>query len=381
MNTNRLRCLRCEALAATLALLGGCAGPPADPGDGPRAARAPSPLVRHEAETEAMGTRFRVVLYARSIEEARAAARAALARVAELDRTLSDYEPQSELSRLGRRSDAGPFEVPVAVSDDLARVLRVALDVAELTGGAFDPTVGPLTRLWRRARRQGAAPAPERLAAARAATDWRAVELSPQGVRLRLGGMRLDLGGLAKGFAADEALALLARRGIERALVDAGGDLSVGRPPPGADGWVVAVRAFEREVEQRPLALSLSRASVATSGDLFRWLEIGGVRRSHVIDPRSGLGLERRIAATVIAPSGAVADGLASALCVLGAERGIALVESLGGIEARVVTLEDGRIVPCESSGFALNMVPLPESCGPVRLAEDPGAPAKEPHR
>ncbi len=349
------------ALLAALSALAACAGP----------------LVRHEAAGEAMGTRFRVVLYARSRAEAEGAARAALARVAELDRTLSDYDPESELSLLGRRSDSGPFDAPVAISDDLARVLDVALEVASLTDGAFDPTIGPLTRLWRRARRQGEPPAAERIAAARAAVDWRAVERTPEGVRLTRRGMRLDLGGVAKGFAADEALALLARRGIDRALVDAGGDVSVGAPPPGERGWTVAVRAFEREVEDEPLRLSLSRASVATSGDVFRWFEFDGVRRSHVIDPRRGLGLERRIAATVIAPSGAYADALASALCVLGPERGIALVETLPDVEARIVTVEQGRIVPCESSGFGRNMVVRPGPRG-ARPANIPRTRAKE---
>ena len=190
-----------------------------------------------------MGTHVRIVLYAPDVRVADAAAAAAFARVGALDQALSDYRDSSELMQLSRRS-GGALEV----SDDLFRVLRASQQIARDSGGAFDVTAGPLSLLWRQARRQNALPDADRIAAARALVGHAKLELDEarRTIRLRQPGMLLDLGGIAKGFAADEAVALLAKSGVRRALVAAGGDIVAGEPPPGADGWRIGIASVGR---------------------------------------------------------------------------------------------------------------------------------------
>jgi thiamine biosynthesis lipoprotein len=207
--------------------------------------------------------------------------------------------------------------------------LGQALDLARRTRGACDPTVGPLVALWREAVRTRALPAPADLEAARALVGWERVELHPplRAVRLPAPGMRLDLGATGKGFAAQAAWAVLASRGFPRCLVDVGGDLLAGEPPPGRTGWRVLV-------EDGPV-LSLAGRAVATSGPTRRFVEIGSVRYSHIVDPRTGVGLTHDVQVTVVAPLAATADAFATGLSVLGAEEGLALLEATPGIEAR----------------------------------------------
>lgn len=285
-----------------------------------------------------MGTTFRLVAFAADEEEARAALSDAAERIHAIDEALSDYDPASELSLLSAASAGGPTG-PVPVSADLFRVLAGALEVSRRSAGAFDVTVGPFSSLWRESARSGALPSAERLARARRSVGWRLVALDARARTVTLGaaGMRLDLGGIAKGYALDEALAAMARRGVERALVDGGGDVAVGAPPPGRRGWRIALAATADELDRPREGLELVHAAVATSGDLFRAVEIDGVRYSHVLDPRTGLGVSAGIAASVVAPTGMEADALASALCVMGPEAGIALIEELPGVEARIV--------------------------------------------
>lgn len=316
----------------------------------PSGTRADGELERFEFAEPHMGTEFRLILYASGPDVASSAARAAFARIAELDARLSDYRADSELSRLGAASDGGPMPAPAPISADLARVLARALEVAAASEGAFDPSVGPFTRLWRRSARQRELPAPARLAEAAAAVGWRFVELDAFAgtARLRARAMRLDLGGIAKGDALDQALAVLAAHGIERALIDGGGDLRAGLPPPGRAGWQVAI-----EQGGPPLRLELASAALATSGDAYQHVVIDGVRYSHIVDPATGLGLTRPTAASVLASDGIGADALASALCVLGPERGAALAESLPGVEARIVALaDDGGLLIRATAGF-----------------------------
>lgn len=149
--------------------------------------------------------------------------------------------------------------------------------------------------------------------------------------------MRLDLGGIAKGFAADAMLTALAEQGIASALIAAGGDVRAGAPPPGRSGWGVRLATLNGKGEVRRVC----NAALSTSGDLEQYVEIGGTRYSHIVDPATGLGLTRRISASVLAPSGALADGLATALSVLGPERGFEVLDGYADVEAVVTVLGD----------------------------------------
>lgn len=268
---------------------------------------------RREFRELHMGVAVRVVVYAADAERARAAARAAFDRIAALEDIMSDYRPESEVRRLERRPGSW-----VRVSEELFHVLARATEIAEATDGAFDVTVGPLVGLWREARRSARLPAIAALDSARALVGWRRVGLDSAGRRVRLAtpGMRLDLGGIAKGYIVQQAVATLRARGCARALVEAGGDIAVGEAPPGARGWRVEVPTGDSVVRRR--ASALTNAVIATSGASAQFVEVNGRRYSHVVDPRTGVGLTNGLHATVIAADGAVADALATALTVLG---------------------------------------------------------------
>jgi thiamine biosynthesis lipoprotein len=278
-----------------------------------------------------MGVKTRLVVYADSEARVQAACRAAYDRVAELEQVMSDYRPDSELMRLCAQA-GGP---PVKVSDDLFYVLERALVLSERSNGAFDVTVGPLVQLWRTARKTGQMPPPDQLAVARAKVGWQNVVLDPstRTVQLKQPGMRLDLGGIGKGYAGDEALKVLAAHGIRTALFEAGGDIVVGAPPPGTDGWAIEVYEGERHP---PRKMKLANAAVSTSGHTEQFVEINGTRYSHVVDPRTGLGLTNQYMATVVAPNGISTDGLSTAVTVLGAEKGEALVKTYEGARVYV---------------------------------------------
>lgn len=301
-------------------------------------------LKRFAFEQPHMGTRFGLIVHAADRATAERAAQAAFARVDTFNTILSDYQSTSELMRLCAKAGGEP----VPVSAELFTVLQRAREVSEQSDGAFDVTVGPVVRLWRLARRTRRLPDPDRLRAARALVGWKQMELDAKArtVRLRLPGMQLDLGGIGKGYTADEVLKVLRGHGITRALVAAGGDITVGDPPPGKDGWTVQIEAVDAAKEGRR-ALLLARAAVSTSGDANQYADIDGVQYSHIVDPRTGIGLVGRMSATVIARDGITADSLTKVVAVLGPEKGSKVLERYRDVSARFVlkTNDQTRIV------------------------------------
>jgi thiamine biosynthesis lipoprotein len=286
-----------------------------------------------------MGTTARVVLYGRDESTARALADGAFARIGELDARLSDYREDTELMRLG--ANAGGPAVPV--SDDLLRVLDAAQRVASRTGGAFDVTVGPVSRLWRRARAAGQMPDPEELSAAQRLVGYRNLDVSLEHrtVRLSRAGMMLDLGGIGKGYAADEALSWLRARGAPAALVALGGDVAAGDPPPGQDGWQIAIAPLG-PASPGATSKQLRHAGISTSGDAEQFLERDGVRHSHVVDPSSGAARTGRRGVTVIAGTAMMSDALSTAVGVMDSTRGLRLVDDTPGAAALFVELTSG---------------------------------------
>jgi thiamine biosynthesis lipoprotein len=212
---------------------------------------------------------------------------------------------------------------------ELFEILAEARRIAELSEGAFDPTVGPVVRQWRRARRTETLPTSEQLAHARESVGWRnfSLDVQNQTVTLLAPNMQLDLGGIAKGYAADAALKVLREHGLRSALVAASGDIAVGDAPPGQTGWHVSIGTpFRKDGEEQTLILA--NAAVSTSGDSEQSVVIEGTRYSHIVDPRTGLGLTTRCQASVIAPHAMQSDGLATAVSILGAEQGRELIQS-----------------------------------------------------
>jgi thiamine biosynthesis lipoprotein len=308
-------------------------------------------LARYEYQQPQMGLPFRMVFYAPNKAMADVAATAAFKRIEALNAIMSDYDAESELSKLSRTSGQGK---EVWVSDDLWIVLKRAQDLAERSEGAFDVTVGPCVLLWRKARRESKMPDPVRLAEARRAVGYQHVRLNAKRrtVRLLVPDMRLDLGGIAKGYAVDEALKVLRRLGLSCALVAGGGDMAVGDPPPGQKGWRIAIEALDATNAPPSRVVLLSHHAIATSGDTFQRLEIDGKRYSHVVDPRTGIGLTDHSLASVIAKDCMTADSLTKVVSVLGPEKGLKFIEGTPNAAARVVRQPGTKIEVYEPSRF-----------------------------
>lgn len=299
-----------------------------------------------------MGLPFRIVLYAPDQRAADVASTAAFTRIKELNDILSDYDEESELSRLSRTSGSGRT---IPVGTDLWFVLERSHEISTRSDGAFDITVGPLVQLWRRARRQRTLPEPDRIIQALQAVGFRKIELDShqRTARVTAPGMRLDAGGIAKGYAIDEALKVLRMHGVTRALVTGGGDMAAGEPPPGQRGWRIEVAPLD--VTNAPPArfVLLRQTALATSGDLFQHVEIDGVRYSHIIDPRTGMALTDHSLVTMIAPNCTTADGYSKVVSVLGPRKGFEVIRAVHGVEAHVVRMPDSQIESTETSGFA----------------------------
>jgi FAD:protein FMN transferase len=303
-----------------------------------------------------LGTIVELTLYAPNETAANDSAQAAFARIEELNRILSDYHPDSEAMRLCRTAGTGQA---VVVSRELFEVLAKSNEISRLSDGAFDASVGPLVKLWRSARRLKKLPADDQLAAARQLLGWKDIWLDTQArsVELQKPGMLLDFGGIAKGYIADQARAVLVQRGIKQCLVAVAGDISAGDAPPGRDGWRIGIAPLDKPDGQPSRYLRLSNCSISTSGDAFQFVEIGGVRYSHIVDPATGLGLTRRSSVTVVAADGATADGLATALSVLGPDRGLKLIEEMKGPAALFVLATDDGISVTKSSEFDSHVI------------------------
>ncbi|HEX5243728.1 MAG TPA: FAD:protein FMN transferase [Tepidisphaeraceae bacterium] len=343
------KAFRIVALMMLLAS-GGCAG-----------------LQRYTFVKPEMGTGFQIVMYAPNEQIAGRASAAAWARIEQLNSILSDYDSTSELSRLSQRTLSGPMSEPVHVSDDLWRVLEESKKAAELSDGAFDVTIGPMVRLWRRSRGQHELPTQQRIAEARKSVGSQYMKLDSRKhtVQLLAPRMKLDVGGIAKGYTAEEAIKTIALYGIDHALVGAAGDIAMSNPPPGKQGWHIKLEPFGDNFKEAPVYVLLKdHYGISTSGDSERFVIINGMRYSHIIDPRTGLGLTHRIGVSVIARSAFTTDWAATAVCILGPEKGIAMIEKIPHAAARITTLEDGRIKVWESSRFRQFVTQVPAQVG-----------------
>lgn len=302
-----------------------------------------------------MGTEFairawteesRVAYLTRSVESA-------FARVAALDAALSDYRPESEINRLAK----APANEPFPAGPDLYAVFEAAGKLSAATGGAFDATAGPLVRLWRISKKNAALPSPAQIASAKARTGFRHLVLDPdkRTITKKIDGMLFDAGGIAKGYAADAALAILKKDGFPRSLVAASGDIAAGEAPPGEPGWRIGIETLEVGRDLKDLqTVTLANRAISTSGDTRRYFEHGGVRYSHIVSTETGLGLTERIGASVIAPDATTSDSHATAVVLLGTEKGLQFIRNQRGIECQIVVLRGGREAFLRSDGFPL---------------------------
>jgi len=279
-----------------------------------------------------MGTVLEITLHGGSEREARSLLAELFAAAERLDATMTVFDSQSEISRLNAAAGSGPQ----AVDPEVAELLSRSIEYSRLTLGTFDVTVGPLVRLWTEAAVANEPPSRDALERARARVGVDAIRVHDDGrVELREAGVEVDLGGVAKGFAIDRMRPTLRKHGIVDALLDFGqsSTLALGRPAD-APGWRLLVRGPE---DADLGVVTLSDQALSVSSSFGHWVEIGGRRYGHVIDPRSGQPLVEPRQAVIVARDATLAEALSKALLILSPEAGLALVESQSGCEGLLV--------------------------------------------
>ncbi len=303
-------------------------------------------------ETELLlGTTISVTVY----EPASDAVAEVFARVREIEEKMStsedDYDT-TELLQVNRMAD----EAPVAVSDDTFFVIEAAKDYSEISFGAFDLSIWPLVRLWGFGTADASIPPQRRIDKTRALVDHRKVHLDPEtrSISLAEEGMGVDVGGIAKGYAADEARRILREHGVQRALLDFGGNiLTIGEKPDGSL-WRIGIQNPDSRRGQFLGIVETGPGAVVTSGDYERFFEVEGVRYHHIIDPETGYPTRNGLrSVTILAEDSIDADALSTAVFVLGVEEGTRLIETLPTVEGAFVT-EDTVYL---TSGMTIDIV------------------------
>jgi len=268
-----------------------------------------------------------------------------------LNNLLSDYIDSSEINRLSGASGQGRW---VRVSPPLFGILQKAMVAALASEGNYDVTIGPVVRLWRTARRTHVFPDADSVKSALSRTGYRYMHLDTvrRAVWLEHPGMQLDIGGLGKGFVAQAALDLLREKGFASAMVNAGGKIVTGLAPPGKEGWLIGINAPGEKNEILPKLLVLKEMSVATSGDIYQYVEFDGRRYSHIVDPRTGIGITRRRNVTAIAPDGTDADWLATACSILSFRASLRLIRRYPGAALFITERRKNKLVEKSSRSF-----------------------------
>lgn len=300
-----------------------------------------------------MASPFTIILYAPDSTTAASVADRCYRRVDELVEKFSDYIDSSELNRLCAVSGSA---IPFDCSDELWEILSISRQAWLESGGTFDITLGPLTRLWRKARKAKEFP-PDSLVQQmkkRSGGQYLLLNQSQHAAVLVKKNMQLDLGGIAQGYIGREVLKLITSTGISRALVDVSGDIVCSDPPPGKNGWTIAINAPESEEKTIPRQLLLSNTAVTTSGDVYQYFEYNGKRYSHIVDPSTGYGITSQRNVTVVAKDAVLADWLTKACSILPVRKAKRLAENLNASVLIAVRTNDRiRFYPSKSWRFS----------------------------
>jgi len=269
----------------------------------------------------------------------KAAADAAFDEIARLEKLLSSYDPKSDVSLVSKAAGAAA----VKVSPEVVEVVKRALEISRISSGAFDPTVGPLGRVWGYSGEKGTVPSEDDVRPLLDLVDYTAVVVDEKEstVMLKKKGMVLNLGGVAKGFIVGKAIDVLKARGIRRGIVHAGGDMTVFSNPPAAP-FSIGIQ-HPREEKKLLGEIHVKSGAIATSGDYERFFMKDGVRYHHILDPATGFPARRSQSATITSIDPTQADALSTAAFVMGPTAGMEMIERMEGVEG-VIVGADGEV-------------------------------------
>lgn len=308
-----------------------------------------------ERRTEmVMGTLCEITIVEKDQEKCEAAFATAFRMMKKIEQTMSVFDETSELSRINARA----AQAIQPLSADIGFVITQSIALSRITEGAFDITTLPLSNVWRTIYGEGTdVPAAEDIERAREAVGYEYLTLSqdaegPLRIAFENDDVAIDLGGVAKGYACDLAVQALREAGIERAMVNVGGNIYAYGKSPRNRSWMIGVK-HPREKEKVTSMVPLIDSAIATSGDYEQYFMSGGKRYGHILDPRTGYPSEASISVSVIASSAMVADALSTAFFVLGPEKGLLLAEKMNGVEALFIFQSKDSLEKCQTSGFS----------------------------
>lgn len=302
-------------------------------------------------EKPKMGSPFTISIYTNDSIKAEQVAAKAFALADSLNFILSDYIDSSEINRLSASSGKGVY---MHVSEPLFNIIMQAQNAAVLTNGAYDITIGPVVKLWRKARKEKTFPDEDSLKLALQKTGYKYVHIDTihQRIYLEKKGMLLDVGGLGKGFVAQAALDLIKKNGFNQGMVNAGGKIVTADAPQNQKGWIIGITQPEEKNEILPQMLSLQNIAVSTSGDIYQYVELNGKKYSHIVNPKTGIGLTHQKNVTAIAKDGTTADWLSTACSVLSTKQSMRLVKKIKGAALLITENKKGKIKKKSSALF-----------------------------
>jgi FAD:protein FMN transferase len=323
---------------------------------------------KHTFSQPKMGSPLNITLFTDDSVKANQIATEAYKIADSLNLIYSDYLENSELNLLSKKSGTNEF---TKVSSALWDILNLSIKASKQSKGAYDITVGSIVKLWRKARKEKVLPGENILKNFLQSVGYQYVILdsTTHSVKFLRPNTQLDLGGIAKGYVAQVVVDFCKKEGVEKVLVDAGGDLAMATapqplkgeftttnrtnktPPSGAGGLRIGITIPNSE-ELISRYLVLQNQAVATSGNMYQYVEIKGKRYSHIVNPKTGLGVTHQRNVTVIAPDGATADWLATACSVLSVRKALRLIKSMPNCELLMAEMRNGKLKMWQSEGF-----------------------------
>ncbi|MCE5339799.1 MAG: FAD:protein FMN transferase [Planctomycetaceae bacterium] len=287
-----------------------------------------------------MNTIAKIIAVGPDEKTAQASINAAFDEVYRLEKLMNRFDPNSQLSLVNRQG----AKEPVKVDRDLFEILQKSIYYSKLTDGAFDITVGPLVDMWRKCAEANSIPTEQQLADVKKiiGCDKIILDANDYSVKLAVEGMRLDLGGIAKGFAADKAQAIMESRGATGGLVDLGGQIGCFGTTQNGGKWIIGIRNPSRDAADNIIMkLELSDMAASTSGNYERFYKIAGKKFSHIFNLQTEQSAELISSDTIICPNGTQSDALSTAVNIMGAAKGLELIEKIENTEAIIVPIED----------------------------------------
>ena len=306
-------------------------------------------LKRFEFSENRMGASFNLIFYHTDSAEAVVIAKECFLIVDSLNNIFSDYSSESEVGKLALQKNL----TDIKVSAELFSMITRSKDAWERSGKTFDITIGALTQLWRKAKKENRFPSEAEIKAAKDLTGFKNLTINERSktISFKKPGIRFDLGGIVPGYAAQRVIDFLKTKNINIALADASGDIVMGDAPPGKEGWTIGINLPENENEIWDKKLELKNFAVSTSGDVYRYTIHNGVKYSHIIDPGTGYGVTSQRNVTIITKYGADADWLATACSILPIKKALKLAKKEHAA-ILIATLDGEKIVTYKSESF-----------------------------